>query len=321
MIKSFSKASIIILMSLGTFVCCTKSNLDYNKAVVAKVNGSELTVVEFSEQLLRKLKHLDALNVKESTTIKKAKNEVISDFILRSLVEQFAKANKIIVKTDSLKAEIKKLQKGYPDKFAFQEALVENGVSFEEWQAKVRSGLLQKAVFDEVKKQVQDPSDSELKSYYNEHKKDFTSNASLKLQQIVLSTEGDAGVVLAQLKKGSGFGELAKKFSIAPEAADEGHLGWVEKGSFEAFNEANTLRINRYTDAVKSYVGFHVIKLLGKRGSRTESYKDAKDKIKPLLLEKKHKVTLIQWFENQVRSAKVFKDQKLIDAIDVVTQE
>lgn len=321
MIKKTFLAPILYTFLFGAIVSCTKSDQDYNKAVVVKVNQKELTTLEFSNRLLRRIKHLDALNVKEENTIKKAKNEVVSDFILQSLVEQFAAENKIVVKTEQLKERINKLQSGYPDEFAFQEALVENDIDFDEWQADVRSSLLQEEVFKTIKKDVPEPDIKELKSYYNDHKDDFKTDTSFKLQQIVLATEGDARVVLDHLKKGKDFGELAKKFSIAPEAKNNGELGWVEKGTFEAFDKVEKLRVNRYSDMIKSHVGFHIIKLLGKKRAQTKSFKDSQSEIKHLLLEKKHKVALIQWFENQVRSAKVLKDQKLIDAIDVVTQE
>lgn len=321
MIKNYILAPIFVMTLLGALTSCTKSDKNHNNSVVVKVNNEELTAKQFSDRLLRKIKHLDALNVKDEKLVKKAKEEVVSDFILQSLVQQYAQNHEIVVKTEQLKERIQKLQSGYPDEFAFQEALVDNNVSFEQWQAKLRESLLQEEVFKKIKANVEEPSEQEVRNYYNEHKEDFKSEASLKLQQIVLATEGDARVVLDHLKKGKEFGDMAKKFSIAPEASENGELGWVEIGTFDAFDQADKLRVNRYSDMIKSQVGYHIIKLLGKRGAKRQSYTDSKEQIKRLLLEKKHKVALIEWFENQVRSAKVFKDQKLIDGIKVVTEK
>jgi len=70
--------------------------------------------------------------------------------------------------------------------------------------------------------------------------------------------------VLAQLKAGKSFEELAKKYSADPgSAAQGGDLGWAEKGAYvPAFADALfSMKPGQISDPVKTQFGYHIIRL------------------------------------------------------------
>ena len=75
--------------------------------------------------------------------------------------------------------------------------------------------------------------------------------------------------LLDSLNNGADFAELAKKYSADPgSAADGGDLGYVKRGVFysEFESVAFTLKPGELSGIVESPVGFHIIKLIDRRG-------------------------------------------------------
>jgi peptidyl-prolyl cis-trans isomerase SurA len=73
---------------------------------------------------------------------------------------------------------------------------------------------------------------------------------------------------LGELRKGSEFAQISAQFSDAPDALQGGNLGWRPSGRLPAiFLEAlSPLKPGEVTDIMRSANGFHIVKLLDKRG-------------------------------------------------------
>ena len=73
---------------------------------------------------------------------------------------------------------------------------------------------------------------------------------------------------LAELRKGADFAQISAQYSEAPDALQGGNLGWRPSGRLPAiFLEAlSALKPGEVTDILRSANGFHIVKLLDKRG-------------------------------------------------------
>ena len=73
---------------------------------------------------------------------------------------------------------------------------------------------------------------------------------------------------LGELRKGAEFAQISAQFSDAPDALQGGNLGWRPSGRLPAiFLEAlSPLKAGEVTDILRSANGFHIVKLLDKRG-------------------------------------------------------
>lgn len=77
-----------------------------------------------------------------------------------------------------------------------------------------------------------------------------------------------AGQVLAQLRKGSDFGQMAATHSQGQNALEGGKLGWKATGQLpDLFAEAlNKLQPGETSDVLRSPNGFHILRLNARRG-------------------------------------------------------
>lgn len=119
-------------------------------------------------------------------------------------------------------------------------------------------------------------SDTEIELYYSQNQYRFEQPERIKVRHILFMTVDkseeeteaarlEAADVLAQLRDGADFAELAKEHSADPGNADNGgDLGWVSRGMMDpAFEEASfALQVGELApEPVKSEFGFHLIRL------------------------------------------------------------
>ncbi len=80
-----------------------------------------------------------------------------------------------------------------------------------------------------------------------------------------------AEAILDSIKNGADFAEMAKKYSEDPGSASKGgDLGWASKGDFypEFEAAAYALKPGQVSNVIESPVGFHIIKMIEKRGEK-----------------------------------------------------
>jgi peptidyl-prolyl cis-trans isomerase D len=143
----------------------------------------------------------------------------------------------------------------------------------------------------------------ELQSYYNQHRDQYRTPEQAKVSHILIKTPlpgpdgkvDDKGVaeaqrraedILKQLKAGSNFEDLAKKYSEDPGSGKQGgSLGWIGKGRTvpEFEKAAFSQPIGQVGDLVKSSYGFHIIRVDARQDAHMETLDEVKDQIAPIL--------------------------------------
>ncbi|TLN04346.1 peptidylprolyl isomerase, partial [bacterium] len=170
-----------------------------------------------------------------------------------------------------------------------------------------------------VKKKVEQEakvSDEEMKKFYDENKEKFKSGEQVQASHILVKTEKEAQDILAQLKKGASFEELAKKYSTDSTAAKGGDLGWFSKGAMvpEFDKAAFGLKVGELSGIVKTQFGFHIIKVTGKRPAGVRTFDEVKEQIKANLLPAKQQEVFQKMQEDFKKDAKIsIKEDALKD--------
>ena len=97
---------------------------------------------------------------------------------------------------------------------------------------------------------------------------------------------------LSELRKGAEFAQISAQFSDAPDALQGGNLGWRPSGRLPAiFLEAlSALKAGEITDIMRSANGFHIVKLLDKRG-RSNQPTIQQTRARHILIKQKEGVT------------------------------
>ncbi|WP_420403682.1 peptidylprolyl isomerase [Nisaea sp.] len=122
-----------------------------------------------------------------------------------------------------------------------------------------------------------------LRKRYEESLADSTEQGEeVKARHILLTTESEAREVIAELKKGADFAELAKEKSTGPSGSNGGDLGYFAKDSMVApFSEAAfALKPGETTeDPVKTQFGWHVIMVEDRRAIEPPSFEQMQPQI------------------------------------------
>lgn len=143
--------------------------------------------------------------------------------------------------------------------------------------------LVRAFVLDFVKKRP--IGDDQLKAAY-ERVKTQMGSTEYKVRHILVEKEDEAKAIIASLKKGGKFDELAKQ-SKDPGSRDKGgDLGWSPPGNFvKPFADAlGALGKGKYTDTpVRTDFGYHVIQLDDTRALTPPSFEQAKPRLTQLL--------------------------------------
>lgn len=307
-------------MSFTLLGGCDFARPPLTQKVVLDVDGHQMTARQFSQELAYRLKDEDALSAKDPKLDKVMKDKIVEDFLVQTLTDEWAKENGLVVKAEQLEEQIHAVQKSYPDDTAFQQALAEEGITFKDWKDRLQSTLLQKNVALKLVASATPPTEAEALSYFNDHKGEFSLKETAQVRQILVATESDAKAIEGELKRGKKMPELAKKFSISPEGPQGGNVGWIEKGITDTFEPAFRMKIGQRSSIIKSSFGYHIFEVTGRKPAHTKLFKDVKEEIERILIEKKQQSLYLAWLEEQVRKARVFKDQAFIDALKVETR-
>lgn len=124
-------------------------------------------------------------------------------------------------------------------------------------------------------------SDDQVRQEYNRIKAQM-GDKEYKVRHILVETEAEASAIIAKLKKGEKFDELAKQ-SKDPGSKDRGgDLGWANRAAYvKPFSDAMVkLEKGKVTDTpVKTDFGYHVIMLEDARDLKMPEFEEAKGQI------------------------------------------
>ena len=126
-------------------------------------------------------------------------------------------------------------------------------------------------------------TDAEAKTEYDQIKAEQTG-LEYHARHILVDSEDEAKKLIAQIKAGSKFEDIAKKSSKDTGSAENGgDLDWAKASTYvPEFSAAlQKLKPGEMTDTpVKTQFGYHIIKLEDVRAAQFPNFDDVKDKIK-----------------------------------------
>ena len=165
-----------------------------------------------------------------------------------------------------------------------------------------QSILIRALVSDFVKKNP--VSDAEIDAEYTRIKQQ-AGDKEYHVRHILVGTEDEAKAIIAKLKAGGSFDELAKQSKDTGSANNGGDLDWATPAAFvKPFSDAMvTLQKGQMTETpVQSQYGFHVIKVDDIRPAKIPALDDVKRQITEGLEQKK-----LQAYQEELRKKAVIK--------------
>lgn len=251
--------------------------------VLAEVNKGTITTGDFDRELKNLPEYLKAM-----ADTPQGRKEMLDTMVVRELILQQA-AKDGLDKSADIEEKLQDLKK---------RLIVES--------------FLKKKVEAEAK-----VSDEDLKKFYEQNKDKFKTGEQIKASHILVKTEEEAKGILAKLKSGGNFEELARKNSADSSAAKGGDLGWFGKGSmvpvFE--NAALALKEGQISGIVKSDFGFHIIKLTGKRPAGIRPFEEVKEQISGAIMPAKQQEVFQKIKEELKKTATITIKEDVLNSI------
>ncbi len=147
-------------------------------------------------------------------------------------------------------------------------------------------------------------SDAEVQARYDQLKKQF-GDKEYHARHILVPSEDTAKEIIAKLKGGAKFEDLAKQYSKDPGSAKNGgDLDWSPANAYvpEFADALQKLQKGQYTQApVKTQFGYHVIELDDVRDAQIPPLSD----VKPQLVQQMQEEKLQGFIEGLEKKAKI----------------
>ena len=308
---------LLTFFLIGLFGCTPSSNV--GRTPVIKVNNHVLTTKEFAESLAHSLRKLDALTAKDPHHVRRAKDEIVRRFIVRSLILDSTSELKIKVTEDDVLEEVNSFRALYPEDISFRRMLAEEELSLITWKERIKFTLIEKKFFQHLASKTSSPSEEEVKRFYEQNKQRFQKKERVLLRQIVIDDLAKANEIKAELKKRD-FNTLATRFSIAPESKNGGFIGWIEKGTVDIFDKTFALQVGTVSQVLESSYGFHIFKVEKKKPAGLALLEEVKSEILKEIQIQKEQAVFLSWLDAQLRKSRVLKNNEIIDKMIVETR-
>ena len=276
---------------------CAQMKTSIVEEIVARVNNEIITRADLEHAR----ENLDAETRDECptctadqirTTVAAKEKNLLRDLIDQSLLVQRAKDSGINVDAEVVKRldEIR-LRNKLPDMDALEREVSKSGQDYEDFKNQIKNQLLTQ---DIIRKEAGEHiiiSHEDVAKYYEEHKSDFVRPETAVLREIFVSADGKPAADIPALKKkaeglrdrilknGDDFGELAKRFSDAPTAQQNGELGAYARNQLDPQIAAKVFALNRgqMTEVLETKAGYEILQVR----ERYEAGQQPLDKVEP----------------------------------------
>lgn len=249
--------------------------------IVAVVNSEVITSGEVAQRLLSVTQQLR----QQGTPMPPAdllQRQVLERMIMDRLQLQLAKETALRVDDLQLDRTVARVAEGNKMTLTqFRQTLERDGVQYDKFREEIRNEILLSRLRErEVDNRIV-VTDNEIDYFLSQQAESPGAAAEFSLAHIMLRLPEQASPeevsrqraraeqVLAQLREGADFSKLAAGFSDAPDALQGGAMGWRARDRLpDLYAQAlDALQPGETSGIIRSPAGFHLIKLLERRGS------------------------------------------------------
>jgi peptidyl-prolyl cis-trans isomerase SurA len=262
--------------------------------VMAVVGDSIILESEVQEQLQRRAAFGRAIPT-EPDALAQVRRQELEGLVNEMLLLQAAKRDSIIILPDELRSQvdatIAEQERRFGGRAAFEQALLREGLTPEQYRRTVEQGMLrtgmQQRYLATLQRDRPPPpvSDAELRTFFAENVADLGPRpASIVFEQVLVTprasdqaraeAQAEAEQVREQLLAGEDFALLARRYSADAATRERGgELGWFRRGRMvpEFERAAFSLRPGAISPVVESSFGFHIIRVDRVRGAERQA--------------------------------------------------
>ena len=320
------KRNLLLLLTMAAFFTCGTVMQAWAgekvspKEKVAVVNGTIITRGELDQELQVVSQRLGrggkALG---KAQLSQLEPQVLENLIGRELLFQEARDAGIRIKEETVKEQLGKLKKRFPDDAAFTKAMGQMHLSENDVRQQIRRGMTIQRWIDGKFARTISVQEKEIKEYYDANPRMFQQPEEVRASHILIKVDQNADEktklkarkdleeIQKKLLQGQDFAKLAREYSQGPSATKGGDLGFFRRGQMVAPFEkaAFALKPGNVSDIVVTRFGYHLIKVTDRKPGKTFSYAEVKEKLGKFLKDRKVGKAIGAHVEELKKGAKV----------------
>lgn len=271
--------------------------------VLLRVDGRSVSVERFNREFDRTLPGEQQLDPSQLQSLRRA---YLAQLVDRELALAEADRLEVEVAPAEVEQALDEAAEDYSPQ-EFEGLLKEQGISREDWRRQLTEGLRIEKVIELAAYGRVRVTDSEVAAYYKEHRGEFKRPQQVRARQLVVADSETGERLLGLLRQGESFADLARQYSLSPDAEQGGDLGWFARGQMPPEFDAVVFKmaVGRSSDLVKSPYGYHLFLLEGKRKARKLKLDEAAPEIRHDLQQQAEKKAYQAWLANLRQRASI----------------
>jgi peptidyl-prolyl cis-trans isomerase C/foldase protein PrsA len=266
--------------------CSQQQKPQQDSNVVATVNGEVISRADFERELTRESQAMEGIAPRSPEQIEPFKQTLLETMIERLALLQAARDAQVQVSAEEVDRRVLALTSEYPAG-TFDTALAQSQTTKTELARRTREQLvIERLIADQVLARVAVTED-QIRREYDENADAWSDPEQVHAQQLVVKGLDEAKRLQQLLWQGKKFPDLARRYSLSPDAKVGGDLGFFKRGEMPpAFDDAIfRLSPGQVSEVVSTEYGFHLFKLVEKKPARKRELAEVRATIEAKLLD------------------------------------
>ncbi len=276
-----------MLLCLAAVACSPQQTPKQDPNVVVTVNGEVVPKAEFELELGRESQAMEGIASHTREQIEPYKQTLLATMIERLVLLQTARAAQVTVTPEEVDRRMLALASEYPAG-TFDDVLAQTHTSRSELMRKTREQLIIEKLFQEQVFARVAVTEDQIRRYFDEHADEYAEPEQVHAQQIVVKGLDEAKKVQQLLWQGKKFGDLARRYSLSPDAKVGGDLGFFKRGEMPPVFDEVVFKMspNQVSEVVSTDYGFHLFKLIEKKPARKRELAEVRAQVEQKLVER-----------------------------------
>ena len=315
---------------------------DIVEQILVKVNGEIFTKSDLEGRQVQALRQMgqdvDLKANPSDAQLRKMLDEITPDLIVNvvdeMLVLQRGRELGYKITDDQFNSYVENIKKEskIETEEQFQSALKQENMTLADLRKNIeKTAIVSRVQQNEVTGKVA-VSEQESRTYYEAHRKEFTSQQEITLREIFVTVPGDGATlnvgldeearakittIRARALKGDSFEKLAADLSDAPSRANAGLIGPLNLGDLSADLQKVVagMQVGGITEVLRAQKGYQILKLETSTTAETLPFEKAREQISDKVFADKRRVefekyldklraeSIIEWKNTEIKKA------------------
>ncbi|MBT7334863.1 peptidylprolyl isomerase [bacterium] len=274
------------LMTAALFFSCSASAV-YQEidAIVAVVEEDVVLASELKsryDQVVRQMKEQKMQLPQDEVLV----SQIMERLVLESIQHQEAARRGVEIDDETLTRAVMSFAQGNNLTLEqFQQALAADGIGYRQFREEIRSEMLISRLQRNLINRRISISDKDIQGLLNSPYYQQLFSDEYRVGHILLSlaerasdeaeakAEAEAAEIVAELRGGADFAQMAIARSSSSRALEGGDLGWRRAGELPSLFSEDVLemQVGDIADPIRTSGAIHIIKLLEQRGAGTQT--------------------------------------------------